>query len=292
MKTKVVAFLLLLAPLLVLAGDAPVISRVGRVALAVNDQASFGTVGGAFDAMVTRSIPVVLDMTKQTEPVIITPVVSVYRVYADMRANKSLSERLYAAAQDFQFKRVMVDQIKAILAGTPATIIDSPDINAILTRTAINLPVKFVSNEIGSVEKPGVSKSKNYSKWEQTVVEELRKSNAADTLLVSNVLLWGIRMGGTKCEGQTGGAAAWRVITTNNLGNAGNKSCAVTLLNVNNRLINVADGKTIAEFNSSYVVEGGSTEQYIADSAVAFERDSTCLVKWCAENLKRVMSVE
>lgn len=286
---RVIAAALLLVPLCSLAGDAPLITRLNRVALAINDQASYGSYGSTFEAMITRSIPVVLDMTVQTQS---TPagVVTLVQVWSDLRANRPLSEKLYAAAQDYSIKKALTNRTAAALAGGPATLADAPEVSAAVTRAGISFPVKFIAAEMGPIERPGVSKAKNYSAWERAVLEELRKSNAADTLMVTNVLLWGIRMGGTKCEQQTGGAAAWRALSTSNLASTQSDACARAMLSINNRLVNVGDGKTIAEFNSNYVIEGGSTEGYIADSAAMFEAHTNCLVDWYGENLKRTLN--
>jgi hypothetical protein len=283
MKTRYLIFPLLL-PLLALAGDEAPIAKAGRMAIAINDQASVAIPG---PLGLTRSIPVVLDTTLQSLNAGIA-----IMFWTDLRADKVLSERLYTDTQDFQLRRVLADELKKVFAGTPAIPTDTPEIRAAITRAGINSPVKFVGDDIGPIENPGVSKSPYYAKWEKALLEELKKKNAADTLLVTNVLLWGIKRGGAECEAQSNDEAASRAFITGNISTLFSSKCARMVLVVNNRLVSVADGKLIKQYNSSYAIEGGSTEQFLRSSANRFEFDTHCAVKWYAENLKREMSGE
>lgn len=283
MKSRLYLLLLLL-PLIASTGDSPLMPRMSRVALAVNDQASFGTAaaGSALGSAITRSTPVVLDNTNQMADY---GMVSI--MWTELRANKELSEKLYAASRDYGFRRVLTEKLKSVFTGTPATVVDAPEVGAAITRASINHPVKFVSNEMGPLDRPGLAKSRYYSEWERAVVEGIRKDKSADTLLVSNVLLWGIKMGGRKCEEQTGDEAINRVLLSADLSSIFNSACASAVVSINNRVIKVSDGSVLAEFNESYSIEAGSTEQYLADSGAGFKHDISCVIDWYGENLKR-----
>ncbi len=262
--------------------------RFGRAVIAINDKASLSTkqAGGGLE-METRNLPVVFQKTVE-----LTSLGTVILIGRDLRADKELSTKLYQSCYPNKLASDLKEKVTAELEIGGMNIPDDKKIRAILNRARIVHPVKFAdSPSIGFLD-ISVHSNKNYGPWQNYVASGLKESNLADTLLVCNIPLWGIREGSSKIEGDNEDEKHERFQETGDLRNIFSKKGAMAIIVVEAIVIDTKTGKQIwkDEFNYGLGSPEQTTSSLLADEAVMFKQYTTCLIDWFAQDLRLELS--
>jgi hypothetical protein len=263
--------------------------ELGRTVIAINDEASMLVTRKGMDpGLANRSIPVVFHHTSNA--MVAGPVMITWR---DLRADRDLSDDLFAACSDYDLGNIVKQNLSKSFSSAGIEVEDSSKARAVFKRARIMHPVKFADTSARSGAPLGFKSSliegaNHYEAWQEAVVSSLAKDGLADSLVVINVYLWGLRPGGVKAEELTEEEKEKRYWKTRSMIEMFSSRVAQAILFAEARVIDTKSGKVIFNKDSTYSISDNelTTDQLMKDKSFLFKHYTTCIVEWYAENLK------